>query len=72
MSERSRSTGDEPEGSGGRYPFHRVTEGQVIQSVCLRCMRTVAYSPRPEVLLLAEEAHRCLMPPASTVRIKLV
>jgi hypothetical protein len=54
------------------YPFHRSVFGGIIQSVCTSCLQTVAYSPRPDVLTLAEKAHKCSGRPQEKTKFKLV
>jgi hypothetical protein len=54
------------------YPFHRYGFGGVIQSICTSCLQTIAYSPRPDVLAIAEKAHKCPGRPRQKTRIKLV
>ena len=37
----------------------RQLNARFVESICLRCLKTIAYSPQPEMLAIAEEAHRC-------------
>jgi hypothetical protein len=37
---------------------HRV-DARFWETVCLSCLKTLAYSPEPDLLKTAETAHRC-------------
>lgn len=43
------------------YLFVHVStqDGKVTLSVCTGCLKAIAYSPEPQMLLIAEKAHRC-------------
>jgi hypothetical protein len=52
-------------------PFYRHNLGAIIESICTSCLQTIAYSPRPDLLTLAEEAHKCPGRPQQKTKFKL-
>jgi hypothetical protein len=52
-------------------PVYRVQVGQVIESTCAICLQTIAYSPNPKTLAIAEKAHRYASCPALKKKARL-
>jgi hypothetical protein len=57
-----------PQSIAHRNTVHHLPYGPVSQSVCNLCFSTIAYSPRPDLLPIAENVHRCPCPPPREVR----
>jgi hypothetical protein len=40
-------------------PYHRWVNARFLESICINCLKTIAYSSQPDMLTIAEKAHQC-------------